>query len=162
MTDTVRALREQLVRALDWEEAHVGFDKAVADVPPGERGARPAGVTHSIWQLLEHLRLAQRDLIDFSVNPRYVHTLTWPDDYWPADPAPSSEAAWDESIAAFRRDREQLKQVVADARTDLTALVPTGTGQQTYLRAVMLVIDHNAYHVGQIMAVRGALRSLAR
>ena len=86
MTD--EALREQLVRILDWEEAHVGFEKALADLPAEKRGALPAGFEHSVWQLLEHMRIAQEDILDFCVNPKYVHTMKWPDDYWPKDPAP--------------------------------------------------------------------------
>jgi uncharacterized damage-inducible protein DinB len=157
MAESLDFVRQQLVRALDWEEAHVGFDKAVAGVPPDQRGACPSGFEHSTWQLLEHLRLAQRDLLDFCVNAQYTHTLEWPDDYWPANPAPPSAAAWDASIAGYERDREQLRQLVSDSRVDLSALVPTGKGQQTYLRAVLLVIDHNAYHVGQIVELRRAL-----
>ena len=103
-------LRDQLVRLLDWEEAHVGFDKAVEGIPPDLRGSRAAGFEHSPWQLLEHLRLAQKDLLDFCVNAGYVHALTWPDDYWPKDPAPPDAAAWTRSIEDFKADRDTLKQ----------------------------------------------------
>ena len=150
-------LRAQLVRLLDWEEGHVGFEKAVGGLSAEHRGARAPGFEHSPWQLLEHLRLAQKDLLHFCANPRYVHTLTWPDDYWPKSPAPPSATAWDESIADFRADQEKLKQLVGNPRLDLFALVPTGKGQQTYLRAILLVVDHNAYHLGQLVAVRKAL-----
>ena len=150
------ALREQLVRILDWEEAHTGFDKAVADLPPDKRGARPAGVDHSVWQLVEHMRLAQEDILDFCVNAKYVHTMKWPDDYWPADPAPPNAAAWDASLASFRGEREKFKALVRDTK-DLYALVPTGKGHQTYLRAILLVADHNSHHLGQILMVRKAL-----
>ena len=157
LTDTLDQLRDQLVRMLDWEDAHAGFDKAVAGLPSDRREARAQGFEHSAWQLLEHLRLAQKDLLDFCVNPHYVHALAWPDDYWPRDPVAPSEAAWDASVAAFTHDREGVKQVVRDARVDIFALVPTGTGNQTRLRSVLLVIDHNAYHVGQLVALRQAL-----
>jgi len=150
-------LRAQLVRALDWEEAHVGFDKALDGIPEDKRGALANGFEHSTWQLLEHMRLAQKDLLDFAVNPQYLHALTWPDDYWPKNPAPPDAKAWNVSIAAFTTDREKLKQVVQDPAVDLLALVPTGKGQQTYLRAILLVVDHNAYHLGQLVAVRRAL-----
>jgi len=150
------ALREQLVRILDWEEAHVGFDKAVADLPADKRGARATGIEHSIWQLVEHIRLAQEDILDFCVNPKYVHTMKWPDDYWPKDPAPANAAAWDECIASFKREREKFKALVRDTK-DLYALVPTGKGHQTYLRAILLVVDHNSHHLGQILLVRKAL-----
>lgn len=157
MNEIPDALREQLVRVLDWEEAHVGFDKAVAGIPAHHRGAQAAGFEHSLWQLLEHLRLAQKDLYDFCVNSHYVHSLKWPDDYWPSKPAPPTSAAWDGSIADFKADREKVKALVRDLRVDLLAPVPTGKGQQTYLRGILLVADHNAYHLGQFVAVRRAL-----
>jgi uncharacterized damage-inducible protein DinB len=150
------AVRDHLVRVLDWEEAHVGFDKAVEGIPVSKRGARAAGFEHSTWQLLEHLRVAQEDILEFCVNPKYTHTMNWPDDYWPKDPAPPSEQAWAESVAGFVRSRDGMKKLTRDVK-DLNALVPTGKGQQTYLRAILLVIDHAAYHVGQIVAVRRAL-----
>lgn len=149
-------LREQLVRILDWEEAHVGFDKALDGLAAEKRGARAAGFEHSVWQLLEHIRLAQADILDFCLNDAYVHNMKWPDDYWPAQPAPASTAAWDEAIAAVRHDREQFKKLAREAK-DLYALVPKGKGHQTYLRALLLVADHNSYHLGQIVAVRRAL-----
>ena len=151
-----QALREQLARILDWEEAHAGFDKAVADLAADKRGARTAGIEHSIWQLVEHMRIAQADILDFCVNAGYVHSMKWPDDYWPKDPAPPNAAAWDASLASFRSDREKFK-VVARETKDLYALVPTGKGHQTYLRAILLVADHNSHHLGQILLVRKAL-----
>jgi uncharacterized damage-inducible protein DinB len=154
MTDD--PLREQLARFLDWGEAHVDFDKSLAGIPPDKRGARAAAIEHSIWQLLEHMRIAQTDILNFCVNAKYVHDLKWPDDYWPTDPAPPSGDAWDQSVAAFRRDREALKQLAREA-TDLHALVPTGKGHQTFIRAILLVNDHNSYHLGQILVVRKAL-----
>jgi uncharacterized damage-inducible protein DinB len=150
-------LRAQLVRLLSRDEAHVGFDKAVAGLSPEHRGALPAGFEHSVWQQVEHLRLAQDDLLRFAIDPKYVHDKKWPDDYWPANAAPASEAAWKRSLADFAADRERLKQLIEDDSIDLFALVPTGKGQQTVLRAILLVIDHNAYHVGQIVSVRKAL-----
>ena len=156
MPESINAVRDHLVRVLDWQEAHVGFDKAVDGIPPDKRGARAAGFEHSPWQLLEHLRLAQDDILDFCVNRTYEHTMKWPDDYWPKAPAPPSDRAWTDSVAAFTRSREEMKRLARDVE-DLTAKVPTGKGNQTYLRAILLVADHAAYHVGQLIAVRRAL-----
>src|SRR6185436_4408672 len=121
------------------EEAHVGFDKALDGIPIGQRGASAAGFEHTLWQLFEHMRVAQKDILDFCVNPRYVHELTWPDDYWPKTPGPPDAPAWDRSLTDFRADRNSLKALVSDSRVDLFAVVPTGKDQQTYLRAILLV-----------------------
>lgn len=150
------AVREHLVRVQDWEDAHAGFDKAVAGVPFEARGARPPGFEYSAWQLIEHIRIAQDDILDFCLNPKYTHDRTWPDDYWPKAAAPPDDAAWTESIAAYTRSRERLQQLTREV-DDLTASVPTGKPAQTYLRAILLAADHVAYHVGQIVVVRKAL-----
>jgi hypothetical protein len=150
------ALREQLSRLLNWTDAHVGFDAAVADIPADLRGRQPPGVPYSPWQLLEHLRLAQHDILDFCVNANYKELLKWPDDYWPSSPLPTSPAAWDESINQFRRDRKALQELAADPTVDLTARIPHGQGQ-TFLRELVLVADHSAYHVGQLVLVRRLL-----
>src|SRR5262245_11331203 len=156
MTKSTSAIREHLVRVLDWEDAHVGFDKAIDGIPPDKRGARAAGFEHSPWQLLEHIRMAQEDILEFCVNAAYEHTMTWPDDYWPTDPAPPSTRAWSDSVASYGRSRDEMKRLAREVE-DLTATVPTGKGDQTYLRAILLSADHTAYHVGQIVAVRRAL-----
>src|SRR5580704_4724807 len=109
----VDALRDHLVRLLDWDEAHVGFDKAIEGIPDNKRGARATGFDHSPWQLLEHMRLAQDDILAFCINANYAHNLKWPDDYWPA-PAPSTDAAWRESIVSFARSREKMKALARD------------------------------------------------
>jgi uncharacterized damage-inducible protein DinB len=157
MSDPSDPLRAQLARILDWEEAHVGFDKAVDGIAADKRGALARGFEHSVWQLLEHMRLAQKDILDFCVNPTYVHELKWPDDYWPKDPAPRDAKAWDGSLADFKADREKLKQLARNEKIDLFTLVPTGKGNQTVLRGILLVADHNTYHLGQLVAVRRAL-----
>jgi hypothetical protein len=149
------AIRDHLVRVLDWEEAHVGLDKAVDGIPADKRGAIAPGFEHSPWQLLEHIRLANEDIYDFCVNAKYEHTMKWPDDYWP-QPAPANESAWLTSIASIALTLGKLQALARDV-PDLTAKVPTGKGNQTYLRAILLVADHTAYHVGQIVAVRRAL-----
>ncbi|HEY0591927.1 MAG TPA: DinB family protein [Thermoanaerobaculia bacterium] len=148
-------LRDHLARLLDWKDAHAGFDAAVRDLPEDLRGRRPAGLPHSPWELLEHIRLAQRDILDFCVAPKYEERA-WPDGYWPADPAPPTATAWEESVRACRADREEVKKLARDASIDLFAAVPNGTGQ-TYLREILLVADHNAYHLGQLVLVRRAL-----
>jgi len=150
------AMRDDLVRALEWEEAHVGFDKAVDGIPSDKRGARATVFEHSLWQLVEHMRIAQEDILDFCVNAHYEHSREWPDDYWPKQPAPPTDQAWSDSIASYKRSREALKQLARDV-DDLTATVPKGKATQTYLRAILLVIDHTAYHVGQLVDVRRAL-----
>ena len=156
MRESIDAFRDHLVRVLDWEEAHVGFDKAVDGIPPDKRGARAEAFEHSPWQLLEHLRIAQEDILDFCVNANYEHRMKWPDDYWPTNPSPPSDKAWTDSIASYARSREDLKRLAREVE-DLTAKVPTGKPTQTYLRAILLAADHAAYHVGQIVAVRRAL-----
>ncbi len=156
MPESIGAIREHLVKVLDWQEAHVGFDKAIDGILPDKRGARAPGFEHSPWQLLEHMRIAQEDILDFCRNEQYEHRMTWPDDYWPKDPAPPGTAAWTDSVASFTRSREALQQLARDVE-DLTATVPTGKPGQTYLRALLLVADHAAYHVGQLVAARRAL-----
>ena len=156
MADRLDAVRDHLVRALDWEEARVGLDRAVEGVPADKRGALAPGFEHSVWQLLEHIRLAQQDILDFCVNANYQHTMKWPDDYWPVQPFPPSAQAWTDSLAQCHLSLAQLKQVARET-PDLTVTVPTGKENQTFLRAILLIVDHNAYHVGQIVAVRRAL-----
>jgi uncharacterized damage-inducible protein DinB len=156
MAHSTDAIRDHLQRALEWEEAHMGLAKAADGIPVDMRGARAAGFEHSPWQLLEHIRLAQNDILDFCVNPKYVHARTWPDDYWPRDPAPPDATAWSDALASYNADLEELKRLARDV-DDLTARVPTGKATHTYLRAILLVIDHTAYHVGQLIAVRRAL-----
>ena len=156
MSESTDAVRNHLVRVLDWEEAHVGFDKALDGIPPEKRGALASGFEHSPWQLLEHMRIAQEDILDFCVNANYEHRMAWPDDYWPKMPTPPNARAWTNSIASYTRSRDDLKQLARQVE-DLTATVPTGKATQTYLRAILLVADHNAYHVGQLVAVRRAL-----
>jgi len=156
MGDSTDAIRDHLVRVLDWQDAHVGFDKAVDGIPAGKRGACPPGFEHSAWQLLEHIRIAQDDILDFCVNAKYEHALKWPDDYWPPAAEPPDAKAWTQSISAYGKARAELKQLAREVK-DLTASVPTGKKTQTYLRAILLTADHTAYHVGQLVSLRRAL-----
>jgi DinB superfamily len=150
-----KAVRQMLRALLDWEDAHVGFEKAVAGIPPELRGVRPPETSHSLWEIVEHLRLAQADILEFCVNSEYEEKK-WPDDYWPADASPSTRGAWDESIATFLRDRRSLQKLAVDPKIDLSEKIPHGSGQ-TYLRELVLVADHTAYHVGQLVLVRQLL-----
>jgi hypothetical protein len=154
MTDD-HALRRLLSRLLSWEDAHVSFDAAVSGLPARDRGTRPPGAPHSAWELVEHLRLAQEDILDFCVNPEY-RERHWPDDYWPSSPAPPSDAAWQESIAQYKRDRERFQKLAEDPGIDLHAAIPHGAGQ-TCARELVLAADHAAYHVGQLVLVRQLL-----
>jgi uncharacterized damage-inducible protein DinB len=149
------SLREHLFKLLTAEQAHAGFDAAVKNLPANLRGKRPEGAEHSPWQLLEHLRIAQEDILDFSRNPNYK-TLEWPRDYWPATAEPPDDKAWDKSVRAFRRDLKTFCALIADEETDLYAPIPHGNGQ-TILREALLIADHNAYHVGQLVLLRRLL-----
>jgi hypothetical protein len=150
-----RAIREHLLELLGGGHAHLDFDRAVADLPEGLRGARPPGLPHSPWRLVEHLRIAQWDILRFSVDPHHV-SPAFPDGYWPEGDAPPDPGAWDRSVAAFRSDLRAVMDLVADPATDLLAPIPHGQGQ-TVLREALLVADHNAYHLGQLVTVRRLL-----
>jgi DinB superfamily len=149
------ALRKHIVELLTLGHAHATFDQAVKDLPMELRGKVPKGVEHSPWQLLEHLRLAQWDILDFSRNPKY-QALKWPEDYWPTEKAPADEKGWDKSVRAFKKDLKEMCALVEDPKTDLFAKIPHGDGQ-TILREALLTADHNAYHIGQLVLIRRLL-----
>jgi len=149
------ALRQHLLCVLRDGGAHVSLEKALADFPPRLRGARPQGLPFTAWRLLEHLRIAQWDILEFSRSAQHV-SPAWPDGYWPEGDAPPHEGAWDQSLKAFRRDLKAMQTLVSDPATDLFARIPHGTGQ-TLLREALLVADHNAYHLGQIVLLRRLL-----
>jgi hypothetical protein len=153
--DATAATRAGLASAFAWEAAHVTFDAAVKGLPAKLRGRRPVGLPYSPWELVEHLRLAQHDLLDFCRNPNY-QAPSWPADYWPGKPAPPSAEAWAKSLRAYRRDRAAFAAFVRNPAHRLQDRIPHGNGQ-TYLREALLAIDHSAYHVGQLVAVRRAL-----
>ena len=152
-----QSLREQLARLLAWEDAHVSYDTAVKSLEPRLRGAQPSGIPYSPWQLVEHLRIAQHDILDFCRNPAYEE-MKWPDDYWPAGAELPSANAWTASLRAFKEDREALEALALNPEIPLEASIPHGTGQ-TYLRELLLAVDHSAYHVGQLVTVRRLLGS---
>lgn len=149
------ALRNHLIALLDGGQAHVRFDDVVADWLPEARGVRPEGAAHSPWQVLEHLRICQWDILDFSRNAEYEE-LDWPADYWPAEEGPPAPDAWEKSIESFCNDMAEMKALVEDRERDLYEPFPWGSGQ-TLLREAMLVADHNAYHLGELMALKKRL-----
>jgi len=148
-------LREHLVNLLRCRGAHVDFDKAIAGLPAALRGARAANLPFTPWRLLEHMRIAQWDILEFSRDAKHV-SPDWPEGYWPAGDAPASAAAWDASVKAFRRDLTKMEALVKNTATNLFARIPHGAGQ-TILREALLVADHNAYHLGQFVLLRRLL-----
>jgi hypothetical protein len=150
-------LRKHLVELLDGGQAHLDFDAAIANLPVALRGARPEGLPHTPWRLLEHMRIAQWDILRFSIDPTHV-SPEFPSGYWPEGDAPPDPGAWDRAVASFRADLRAMKDLVADPKTDLFALIPHGQGQ-TILREALLVADHNAYHLGQMRILMALLRS---
>ncbi|MGH9803664.1 MAG: DinB family protein [Candidatus Acidiferrales bacterium] len=149
-----KELRDHVLYLLRGGGAHLSFEQAVAGLASNLRGAKPPGAPHTPWQLVEHIRICQWDILDFSVNPSYKEMRF--EDYWPKTPAPPSEAAWEESLRAFRADLKAMEKLVADPKTDLFARIPWGDGQ-TILREALLIADHNAYHLGQLVLVRRLL-----
>jgi hypothetical protein len=150
-----RALRKHVVYLLEDGGAHLGFDDAVADWPAKSRGVQPVGAAHTAWRLVEHLRIAQWDILEFSRNAKHV-SPEFAAGYWPATAEPPDEGAWEESIAAYRADHAAMIKLVQDPATDLFAKIPWGDGQ-TILREALLVADHAAYHVGQLVLLRRML-----
>ena len=151
MTD---ALREHLFDLFNSGHAHQDFDSAVDAVPADLRGKRPAGAPHSPWELLEHMRIAQWDILEYSLYANHV-SPDFPKGYWPASPEPPSATAWDESVARFRADREKLSSVVKDGSIDLFAKIPHG--KATMLHQILMTFDHNTYHLGQLVLARRIL-----
>ena len=149
------ALREQLVYLLKGGGAHAGFDQAIKGLPKKLRGAKPTNIPHTPWRLLEHVRLAQEDIVDFCVNPEYKER-SFPEGYWPDTDGPASDTAWETSVRRFHADRDRMVKIVADQNRDLFANIPWGDGQ-TLLREALLVADHNAYHIAELITVRRAL-----
>ncbi len=149
------SLRKHIAALLGSKDAHVDFDTAVKGIPPRLRGVQPPGLPYSAWQLLEHIRLAQRDILDFCIDPDY-RAPKWPDDYWPQSPLPPDPKAWQNSVVAYRADLRGLSRLLFDPALDLHGEIPHGQGQ-TYLREFLLVADHTAFHVGELVVVRRLL-----
>lgn len=156
---TDRALRDHLVALLDGGHAHATFDAAIKGLPASLRARTPKGLPYSPWQILEHMRIAQSDILEFSRDADY-RSPKWPEGYWPEQAKPS-ESAWRRSVAQFRTDLKAMQALVADPATDLYARIPWGDGQ-TILREALLVADHNAYHLGELVVLRRALGAWPR
>src|SRR4030095_11750279 len=150
-------VREQVIRLLQGGQAHLTLDDVLKNFPPRLRGLKPAGAPHSAWQLLEHMRIAQWDILEFSRNGKHV-SPKWPEGYWPASDRPPTDAVWKKSISAIKRDCRAMQKLVENPRTDLYSKIPHGTGQNI-LREALLIADHNAYHIGQLLLVRRLLGS---
>jgi DinB superfamily len=153
--DHEQSLRKHLLELLSGGSAHATFDAVIKDLPPKIRGARPANFPHSPWMLLEHMRITQWDILEFSRNAKHV-SPDWPKGYWPKTEAPPTTAAWNKSVQQFRGDLQTMQKFVANPKTDLFARIPWGDGQ-TILREALLLADHNAYHLAQIVDVRRML-----
>ena len=150
-----QSMREHLLYLLRDGGAHAGFDAAIGDWPVQLAGVKVANFPHTAWMLLEHLRLAQWDILEFSRNPKHV-SPPWPEGYWPKAEAPPSEAAWKASVSAFKKGLQETEKLVANKKADLYAKIPWGDGH-TILREALLVADHNAYHLGQLVMLRKSI-----
>jgi uncharacterized damage-inducible protein DinB len=150
-----RELRRHVLDLLAGEGAHAKFEQVASGIPSTMRGTKPTGFLHSAWMLLEHMRITQGDILEFSRNPKHV-SPDWPAGYWPQTEAPRSAAAWDKSVQQFLRDLRAMQELVERSETDLFARIPWGEGQ-TILREALLMADHNAYHLGQLVVLRRVL-----
>jgi DinB family protein len=150
-----KSLPEHLMELLNGGHAHVDFEKAVKDWPPNLQGKKPEGAAHSPWEVLEHMRIAQWDILEFTRNSKHV-SPEFPAGYWPKTQAPSDSKAWNKSVAAFQADLKAIIKIVQNKSTDFYAPLPHGDGQ-TVLREVLLVADHNAYHLGELLLLRRQL-----
>jgi len=152
---TDKPVREHLVKLLEGGQAHVTFDAAVRGLPAALRGKKPKGAEHSAWEILEHIRIATWDILEFSRDGKHV-SPKWPDGYWPKSPKPPNEKAWAKSIQAVNSDIKAMSKLVEADTTDLYAAIPHGDGQ-TIMREALLIADHNAYHIGELVLVRRLL-----
>jgi hypothetical protein len=153
--DPIQSLRKEVDRLLEGKGAHADFDSAVADFPPDLYGEKPPGAPHTAWELLEHLRIAQRDMLEFSRDAKHV-SPEWPAGYWPENSALESPTAWDRSVHSFQRDLKGMRKLVSDPDSDLFTPFSHGDGQ-TLVREALQLADHNAYHVGELIFLRRLL-----
>jgi len=150
--DDQTSLRQHVINLLTKGEAHVDVSSGLEDFPRKLRGGKPEGSPHTPWQLLEHMRIGQWDILQFSVDAKHA-SPKWPEEYWPKTEAPPTDKAWDKSVSQFLTDLEEMCKLVGDPKHDLFARIPHGTGQ-TLLREALVLADHNAYHLGQIILLR--------
>ena len=157
MAENVEPLKKELVKQLRGGNAHAKFEDAVAKLPKELRGKRVEGLPYSVWQLLEHIRIAQRDMLEYCRNHDGSYKeMKWPDDYWPKSAEPASDKSWDDSVSKVLSDREEFVALIEDSKADLFTPFPWGEGQ-TLLHEAMLIVDHNGYHLGEIVALRRLL-----
>ncbi len=155
--DPMQTLRDEVVKLLKGGGAHATFEQAVKELPEELRARKPEGAPHTAWELLEHLRIAQWDMLEFCRDPKH-QSPKWPGGYWPASPAPPDASAWDHSVAAFRKDAASMSDLVSDPASDL--MKPLAWGE-TLLREALQVADHNAYHIGELVFLRRLLGAWA-
>lgn len=155
MPDHDQELRQHLLNLLKGGQAHATFEDAIKNLTPKLRGTKPEAFPHSLWMLLEHLRIAQRDILEFSRDAKHK-SPAWPEGYWPKEEAPPNAKAWEQSVSSFYEDMKAMQELVKNPKTDLFAKIPWGDGQ-TILREALLLADHNAYHIAQMIDVRRLL-----
>jgi hypothetical protein len=151
-----KSLRDALTQLLQGGEAHLGVEKALDGLRPESRNRRPAGGAYSVWELLEHMRIAQEDILRYTIDPSW-ESPDWPEGYWPADTGEIPDHQWNRAVTGFKDDLGAVLRIVADGERDLTTEIAHGKGGHTYLREILLVADHNAYHLGQIVQTRKLL-----
>jgi hypothetical protein len=156
MSETI--IREQLVNMLSKQQAHMTLEDAVKNFPAKDYNTRPLNVEYTFWHLLEHLRITQWDILDYCRNPNYKE-IQWPRDYWPAKDATTDAAGWQKTIEQFQADRAALVAIVKDPKTDLYAAIPHGSDGHTILREILVVADHNAYHIGEFGILRQVVKN---
>jgi len=154
-TNESKRLRKLILNAMDGHESHIAFDAAVGDFPAELRGMKPSGAPHTAWQLLEHMRITQRDILDFSRDTSH-ESPPWPEGYWPSTEAPPDEHAWDRSAEAFRNDAREVRKLIQNPAANLLEPLEGGDGQ-TLLREVLLIATHTSYHLGQLVFLKKTL-----
>lgn len=149
-------LRNELIWLLDGGNAHVNFDAAIAHIPKKYYGAEVPNSPYTLWRQLQHLQISQRDILEYIQNPNYQE-LSWPDEYWPQEKAPPKATSWDKRVSEFRNDLEELKKIVKNPKSKLLESIPYVKNGPSLLREILLVVDHNSYHIGQMILLRGQL-----